>query len=199
MNENVCTQERFEGDVKNHTMKVLFDDGVNRHLSFRFEDSSFLWFDVITWRGRLYIGGDCQTFVFARLPDMFEFFRTDRGRINPGYWQEKIADGPDRAETFDFATFKGQVKNFFNAYAKHCERTEEEVEEMREDLCNELAQLEQDAPGAITFLRDYSNEDFNFNDLDCTFGRAWTFQYIWVCRAIVWAIKQYDAYKEQGK
>jgi hypothetical protein len=88
MPENIA--ERFARDTKDHQMQVLRDDGLYRHLRFRRPrtQTSAYWFDLITWPGRLTVDGDCGTFTFARLTDMFEFFRG--GRINPGYWAEKI-------------------------------------------------------------------------------------------------------------
>lgn len=99
--EQQCTQDRFLKDAGSHVMTVIRDDGVHRHLRFRKAPpaGSEYWFDLITWPGSLCIDGDMGTYVFRRLPDMFEFFCTDReynekrGRklgINAGYWGEKL-------------------------------------------------------------------------------------------------------------
>ena len=99
--EAQCTQERFLDDIKNHEINIVNDDGVNRLIRFRRpKDKGFgYWFDLITWPGCLCISSDCGTFVFSRLDDMFEFFRTDeeyqkkhpdRIIINTGYWEEKL-------------------------------------------------------------------------------------------------------------
>lgn len=101
MNDDVA--ERFAADVAQHQMTVLRDDGLYRHLQFvrvapspktgKPERSSFYWFELVTWPGHLAVTGDCGTYVFARIEDMFEFFRGDR--INPGYWAEKVQGGAD--------------------------------------------------------------------------------------------------------
>jgi hypothetical protein len=90
-----CTFERFEKHTAYHWMDIVRDDGENRHIRFQQRGTGVYHFDIITWPGKLCITGDCGTFVFRRLPDMFEFFRsTQRGRINAQYWAEKvIAEG----------------------------------------------------------------------------------------------------------
>jgi hypothetical protein len=90
--------ERFAADTAQHEMTVLRDDGLYRHLQFvrvapspktgKPERSSFYWFELVTWPGHLAITGDCGTYVFARIEDMFGFFRGHR--VNPGYWAEKV-------------------------------------------------------------------------------------------------------------
>jgi hypothetical protein len=87
--------EEFIKDVSQHKMQILRDDGLYRHIRFKRENTSCYYFDLITWPGALCYTGDMGTFVFSRIPDMFEFFRTDgeKGadlRINPGYWSEKL-------------------------------------------------------------------------------------------------------------
>ena len=80
--------EWFARDVADHQMTVLHEDGTYRHLRFKRPDTGTYWFDLITWPGCLAINGDMQSFLFARLTDMFEFFRADS--INPTYWSEKL-------------------------------------------------------------------------------------------------------------
>lgn len=87
--------QRFQKDIAEHTLTVLHDDGLYRHLRFRNPKSSFYWFDIVTWPGSLAVRGDCGGFVFSRVDDMFEFFRRNGNEhgINPGYWAEKMPDG----------------------------------------------------------------------------------------------------------
>lgn len=88
------SQEVFLKDVATHEMKVLLDNGVYRHLRFEGPRNNISWFEIITWPGTLAYHGDMGTFVFSRLPDMFQFFRTDFAdgqlRINRSYWGEKL-------------------------------------------------------------------------------------------------------------
>jgi hypothetical protein len=88
--------ESFRRDTAKHEMTVLHDDGLYRHLRFRSPENGFYWFDLVTWPGVLAINGDMAGSMFARLTDMFEFFRSGAfgsDRINPGYWAEKIRAG----------------------------------------------------------------------------------------------------------
>jgi len=80
----------FTRNTEHHVMEVIRDDGVNRNIRFRKPGTMINHFDLITWPGKLCCTGDMGTYVFTRLEDMFEFFRTDGGRINLGYWSEKL-------------------------------------------------------------------------------------------------------------
>jgi len=83
---------RFAADVAKHRMLINHDHGLYRHLQFRVPDTGMYWFDLLTWPGALCVNGDMGTFVFARLDDMFEFFRGP-GDINASYWAEKVRAG----------------------------------------------------------------------------------------------------------
>lgn len=86
--------ERFSRETAGHEMTILHDDGLYRHLRFMNSKDSAYWFDLITVPGSLIFRGDGESFVFARLKDMFGFFRSNPDRlthrINPGYWSEKL-------------------------------------------------------------------------------------------------------------
>lgn len=78
-------EQRFLNDVANHEMIIIRDDGVNRHVRFKRPNSSCMYFDLITWPGHLCYTGDMGSYVFRRLEDMFEFFRTDRNDTASDY------------------------------------------------------------------------------------------------------------------
>jgi len=122
-----CTVERFLSDVDKHEMSVIRDDGVSRHIRFKRPGTSCYFFDLITWPGHLCISGDCGTYVFQRLEDMFEFFRTDRdyGKrkgeklyANLGYWGEKIvSESRDGGiQEFSVELFKAVIKEYFDSH-----------------------------------------------------------------------------------
>lgn len=77
--------ERFAADTSEHRMRILHDDGLYRHLRFSAPGTYIYGFDLITWPGFLAIAGDMGERVFSRISDMFGFFESDTGRINPGY------------------------------------------------------------------------------------------------------------------
>lgn len=125
-----CTEDRFLKDAAQHVMTVIRDDGLHRHLRFRKAPpaGSEYWFDLITWPGTLCIDGDMGTYVFRRLEDMFEFFRTDREYnekrghklgINLSYWSEKLqAPKPKQAEEFSSESFRANVKEAFDNWVE---------------------------------------------------------------------------------
>ena len=133
MKEYACPKETFLRDVAEHGLTVLRDDGVERHLRFCKPGTYCYGFDLITFPGHLLVTGDCGSFLFQRLDDMFQFFRTDRKpadnlHINPMYWSEKLratdcsgARG-GAAKKFSQETFEANIKRWFD------ERFEEEIE-----------------------------------------------------------------------
>lgn len=102
--------ERFTRETAGHEMTVLHDDGLYRHVRFMNPKSSGYWFDLMTVPGMLVFCGDGDSFVFRRIPDMFEFFRGRVGRINPHYWSEKLAADPGSVMVYDQELFEQQVK-----------------------------------------------------------------------------------------
>lgn len=105
-------------DTKDHVMRVLRDDGVYRHIRFGKPGTSMYQFDLVTWPGHLVIDGDIGGYHFARLHDMFEFFRNKVGYINEGYWAQKLR-GPVRAKSYSPKLFKQLV---FERFRYFCEQ-----------------------------------------------------------------------------
>lgn len=178
--------ERFRRDTADHVMTVMLDRGTHRNLRFgRLGDVTY-HFTLTTWPGYLCVSGDMGTYVFARLQDMFCFFRGDR--INPSYWAEKCV-AVDRTIG---------------------------ITEHSEDAAREFVQewLAEDASHAAEFACEF--EDVDFEDPQAVrdaleehgFSDAWeldwdepTLHFLWCLHAIVWGIQQYDALKlktEQG-
>jgi len=128
-------KRRFKSDTENHSMEILQDDGLYRHLKFTNNGSQCYRFDLHTWPGYLCVDGDMGCYVFSRTTDMFDFFImgdndfNKRHIINPHYWGEKIqAAEKDRGHDdingymkFSSEAFKEAVKleydNFCEAYA----------------------------------------------------------------------------------
>lgn len=216
-----CTQDRFERDVEQHQMTVIRDDGANRHLSFRKPGTSIYWFDIITWPGHLCINGDCGTYVFRRLPDMFEFFRSDKhkgqeeGRLytNPQYWTEKLvaasANGRHLSgvEELDMPGFKRMVMEEIDEYMEVKDGNPfggELVTEVKRDLNYEVfGDLYDSTPINEAHRRIY---EFSFVDPATnkthhpfegteSVPKNYTFHVMWNLYAIAWAIRHYDALK----
>lgn len=123
---SVLTKEQFEKDVADHIMEVIKDEGVYRHIRFRVPGTMMEHFDLITWPGELAYTGDMGTYVFARLHDMFEFFRRPercRYSIDMHYWAEKVQAGDkagrgDGITEFSKETFDANVRRWVEGYAK---------------------------------------------------------------------------------
>ena len=73
-NNNRPNKDVFLKDVAHHSMVVVRDDGVHRHLIFSNNGSFIYRFEIITWPGYLAYVGDMGSFVFTRIEDMFSFF-----------------------------------------------------------------------------------------------------------------------------
>jgi hypothetical protein len=187
-----CSAERFAQDTSAHQMTVSRADGVNRHLQFRSPAGSIYWFDVITWPGTLCINGDCGTYVFRRVTDMFDFFRNPAGSINPTYWAEKCVSGAlDGIKRFEWDAFERAVRAYMDNVVDN-DAAVEWAKEVRKEVFDSLGSIEQDQFGAVTFIRAFEHDGFHFTDWesDC---REYTFHFIWCLRAIVWSIQQWDA------
>ncbi|MCC5574569.1 hypothetical protein IMZ11_02800 [Microtetraspora sp. AC03309] len=107
--------ERFQRETAKHTMTVRHDEGLYRHLRFRDPKHGMYWFDLITVPHALIFRGDGESFVFDRMDDMFEFFRSGIWRdgsvhINPGYWAEKLTSDRDSVKKYDQGLFEQTVK-----------------------------------------------------------------------------------------
>ena len=150
-------KQRFEGDTENHTMEILQDEGLYRHLKFTNAGSQCYRFDIHTWPGALCVSGDMGTYVFSRLPDMFEFFRMSDGDwnkkhiINPGYWGEKLqaidnSRGRQNSyEEFSTEMFDDGVKAEYDSFCEdYLDDDDEEVSEAyAEEKQSRKHQLEQ--------------------------------------------------------
>lgn len=198
-----CSEERFLGDVASHQLKIVRDDGLHRHLEFRKPGTYCYGFDIITWPGWLCYCGDMGTFVFSRLPDMFEFFRGRDARgdgdgrlhINLGYWAEKCRAG-DRGRGDGIKEYSP-------------ERFETVVRERLDDMQADPALREDVERDVIACAHDgeYSAIDAAMRferDGECVFPdfyerdvREYTFHFVWCCYALVWAIEKYDTWKAE--
>ena len=212
-NQHECTQERFLDDVKDHQISIEKDDGVHRFVRFRRANGSPYWFDLITWPGNLCISGDCGTYVFSRIHDMFEFFRMDDGdfnkrkdvilNINPHYWGEKLQSIGTNAgyREFDEDGFTERVRHHF----EDCMAPDIEDEEIKGELWAAINSevLSKASDGEIHAYAAVSNFDYEgieFEDFFDSGGtEKYTFHYIWCLYAIVWGIMKYDEAKNASK
>ena len=103
------TEESFLKDVEKHEMKVLLDNGIYRHLRMKQPGSNNMWFDIVTWPGRLTYTrryGNLRQ-PFARLEDMFEFFRAELDRRPQGWKDSNKPELPGREAGGGGSLWKG--------------------------------------------------------------------------------------------
>jgi len=185
-------------DVKYHSIAVLRNEGVRRHLRFQKPGTSAMLFDIITWPGCLCYTGDMGTYAFSRVHDMFPFFRSEHNSISPGYWSEKLiaVDKHGGYQVFDAATFESRVTEHFDAWVEDNPRLKHLApdlwKEIEEHFCfsdtNECV-----AYAAIDSFKSDVVPSFWFQDFfDGGGTERYTHRYIWACRAIVWGINQFD-------
>lgn len=206
-----CTEQSFLKDVAKHQMTVLRDDGVHRHIQFKAPGTRCYQFDIITWPGFLCYCGDMGTYVFSRLEDMFEFFRTDRESlhrhpgltlgINLGYWCEKLQaiDRSDGAEEFS----KGKCIQAVNEHRvgwikEDCrDMTKAERRELWQAVDDEVLCRADDGEHEFCqaihdFTHRVGGRHFEFQDFfDCRLTE-YTHRFVWCCYALAWGIQKYD-------
>ena len=205
--EHICPESTFLRDVSEHELITFQDDGVHRHIRFKKPGTSCMYFDLITWPGYLCYTGDMGCYVFSRLNDMFEFFRTDRQHmqlrdgktlaINPGCWGEKLeaADRGDGFMKWSEEKFKLRAQNDFDEWLNDADLSGEDKEEAREQFYGDVI----DALGWCDKGSAYRNMiDFEFN-CQTPFQDWWevntdefAFRFIWCCYALAWGIAKYD-------
>jgi hypothetical protein len=212
---NNLTEQQFLKEVEKHVMEVLRDDGVYRHIRFREPGTMMQHFDLITWPGYLCYCGDMGTYVFTRLEDMFQFFRTDRhgnDRLytNKSYWSEKLiaVDGHrDGGKAKEFSPDK--FRTVVNRFRVQWMRTAKERDWLDKEQRRELWQAVDDLVlyriddgehyamnAAYEFTHRVAGREFSFQDFwDHTFTE-YTHRFVWCCFALAWGIKQYDVAKE---
>jgi hypothetical protein len=204
-----CTEELFLKDVDHHVMSVLRDDGLHRHIRFKRADSGSYWFDLITWPGTLCIDGDCGTYVFRRLEDMFRFFRTDRDwlrdgatlAINPGYWGEKLQAKSMHGgyEEFSADLVRESIKSRFDDWVESEGPDEAVKADLWEAIENDVLYYSDEDPHEfMRAIHGFNHNGFEFTDFWETKTHDYTFHFIWCCYAIAWGVKTYDEAKKDA-
>ena len=179
-----------------------------------------MWFELVTWPGSLAYSGDMGCFVFSRLEDMFEFFRTEYGegqklRINPSYWGEKL-EAVDRLghrdsghREFSEGKLRKHVEDAIKTWVEECDEpydaSDEDVaaakaafkaelrEAIEEDVYYHFDEGEHEARKAVNdFQRKIGDQTYNFQETWEWDCDDYTYRFIWCCYALAWAIQTYD-------
>lgn len=214
-------EEMLEVSTREHQMTVLRDDGLYRHIRFAKPGTSIWRFDLVTWPGHLVITGDLEDFHFARIPDMFEFFRSPVGYINEHYWSEKLC-GPQRSMSYSPELFRKYVFEYFwenrDYYEPPSQRRVDNTRSLFGDrpastidseasyrsktelwraIREELLRYadDYDETAAHMALQDFRHGTFDFTDTYEWELKDYDFHFRLSLHAIVWGINRYDAAK----
>ncbi len=209
-----CNEARFLKDVATHEMQIIRDDGVQRHLRFKKPGTMYYHFDLITWPGHLCYTGDMGTYVFARVHDMFDFFRMDDHdwnknpnglSINPSYWAEKIIAtdkncGHEEWDEDEFTRRVNEVRVGWMRWAKSLGISKDDRRELWEAVDQEVLSDPNDESLCVARIWEFhhriGSEDFEFIDFFDVSMNRYTFHYLWCCYALAWAVNMYDKSKE---
>ncbi len=211
------TEAMFLKDVAEHQMHVLMDSGIYRHIRFKRPGTGCMHFDLITYPGHLVYSGDMGCYVFARLEDMFQFFRMDKNdwnynrngglSINLGYWSEKLraVDGgrlKAGATELDEDRVKAVINEYRVRWIRDCRHqlTKDQRRELWEAVDDRVlssGEPEETLRAAYDFSECIGGRSFQFDDLwDHNFER-FTYHFVWCCYALAWGIQQYDNAKSE--
>ncbi|MFE5333104.1 hypothetical protein ACFRCG_42650 [Embleya sp. NPDC056575] len=184
---------RFKRETAEHEMTILYDDGLYRHLRFANPRNSEFWWELVTWPGCLAVRGDMDgERIFARQPDMFQLFRSDRGRINPCYWSTKTGGGRLSCEVYDEAVFRQVVTEHFVDAVRYGDAPRGLGRALRRDVLDwDLT----DEAEARRLLEGFEFKGFEFADVWEWSFRGFDPWFLWVCHAIVRGIQMYDLHR----
>ena len=201
MNDYPESAARFARETSGHTMTVLFEQGLYRHLRFESADGSGYRFDLHTSPNRLMFHGEVGTYIFSVWPtaDLFRVFSESSigDRPNFGYWNEKLVAWSEPAIQFSCDLFDKRV-------------------------AEELTKAEEFFPGVAAAWKSFVEAEYNteFEEIarealaafeylpEGQWGEAWRFRYthewaldgydwryLWACPAALFGIAQHDAAK----
>ena len=206
------TEKQFLGDVKTHELTVHLDQDTHRHIELSSPGTNSYCFHLLTWPGNLCITGDCGTYTFNRVEDMFCFFRPSEYHkkrhperllpINPGYWEEKLTSicRQGRCEIYDEKGFNSRVLAHFGQYwedAVWAENKKGEMDEMWRAIQEDVLPHASDEHEAYSAVNSFCYRDFTFQDFFDGGGTVkYSFHFIWCLYAIVYGIGVYDGYKK---
>ncbi len=199
---------RFLRDVRDHRMTIELDQGVHRSVLFKRPGSSHYHYRLNTWPGHLSISGDCCSYTFALMRDMFDFFRyagPDYERddyVNISYWSGKLraADKNGCIEVFDEDAYRTAIKTELDMYIEQFDDDARAIIDRDveiESLLEPSDTLEASVEKAMRWQCPISGEKPFSDFYDYRLTKT-SYHLIWCMRAIQWGIKRYDLH-HQGR
>ena len=194
------TQESFLQDVAKHQITAARDEGMYRHVIFAQPGTYNQRFELLTWPGYLCYTGDMGTFVFRRIDDMFQFFRSDRPdddrdgphlRINLQYWAEKLeaVDRCDGAKCWSEDKFRSVIEGYLERWNEEEPVSASLRQAVKDEVLSRAGDGEHEAFRAAN---EFEHEGFRFDDLWDHDFKEYTVRFVWCCYALAWGIRQYD-------
>ena len=195
MNNLETVQQRFPKDVEAHIMYTYNDDGTYRHLRFKKPGTMMYHFDLVTWPGFLAITGDMGTYVFSRIEDMFDFFRSGKD-VNVSYWIEKCQSYDRHCHQLDWDSdaFEQWIDNVVQeAMADPYRIAKRDLRDFDSAIrtLRSSRREKEEALEALTqfyyngWISDYPEDDFTQPG----------YHLLWCLHAIRWGIEKYDEVK----
>jgi hypothetical protein len=204
-------EERFAAEVEGATMTVMRDEGLHRHLTFRFPRASWKWCEIVTWPGVLTLRGGLGCWSFTRVEDMLGFFRPmgQHDRIDPVRWGDTLVPGSgSEVKVYDADRARAYVRQAVaEAVKKHGHISAEDAEEWlfsdyafaefdtEANLMRTLGRFEGRIDGNRPLgdsLEEFMASEFHFpvQDWDLYRYSDW---FLLSCVALRWAVNQYAA------
>lgn len=207
------SRKRFETEIRGHTMEVLRNDDVYRHLRFRNRKDSAYWFEIHTGPNFLLFRGDGDSYVFSNGDsDMFRSFRHSiykDGSLHPdpGYWTQKLSSS-EQAEKWDTDVFQEDLEKQIADLVEQEILPERHEKRFREDV--EAHLMYEDLYSADLVIKCLMEFDFYFDkadrfdpkhEPDLDFDECWEWVtkcteydwwYLWALHGICWGVHQFD-------
>lgn len=199
MKYRIPTESDFLEDVKGHTLKIIHNCGLHRHLLFDNNGSSSYHFNIVTFPGYLCYTGDMGAFTFSRVQDMFQFFRSRPGgplRINPGYWAEKLVSESKPEGSIEFDPDLVRPALMYDLETRNLHESKTLIDAIDSTI---IPRLEDGEDAVRIAIRDFEHENICFDDFWEVQFKSYTHHFIWCCWALVWGIREFDAAIEGEK
>ncbi|QIG58769.1 hypothetical protein SEA_DATBOI_105 [Gordonia phage DatBoi] len=185
------------GSTAEHRMTILRHDGLYRHIRFAKPGTGIWRFDLITWPGHLVVTGDIEDFHFSRIEDMFQFFRSRPGYVNPGYWAEKLR-GPVEVKKYSPELAKQMIVEDFMEQRHSLDHPTRVWRALRREVLEDDYVMSDEALLRKDLAR-FQYDGHAYTDLWEWDFRDYDFHYLVSLHAIVWGINQYYAQMDRAQ
>jgi hypothetical protein len=193
-------RSQFEGETTEHVLTVKQDDGLYRHLRFCKPGTSMWSFELVTWPGHLAITGDIgDGWVFARDPDMIEFFkpRSEPYRIDADYWWQKMPSQlRDAARKFSESALREQARTTIEEWSLGDVGRSAALAKLDEAWGDVFYGTEQDYREVVDEFRfEYDGTTFEFSDTWEWSAMRYDHHFLLALFAITFGVEKYQAWK----